>query len=315
MKHFPFILLILVLMVSCKEDDPEPEPPANPFDIEIEVPQVENEPPDSSSLVGLHEYIFAKSCAVPGCHDGAFEPDFRTVQSTYSTLVYQPVVKNDLQGTYSYRVIPNDVGASWLHNRVTTDDAILGRMPLYDNPLTEDQVKHIETWINDGAPDMFGNVSALPNLQPEFTGMAAYIQAFGIEYRVDTIKDNEYSPFGTLNNVEMTIWLGLEDDSTAVGDLQLNQTKFSQDPFDFNNAKTLNATFSPTPKVVEDYYGPGQDARFYWKVDLFTGDFPSQRLTFFRYYTRDGSHEKDFEFPRTTSPQAYLTYMSFFVTN
>ena len=39
-------------------------------------------PVDSASYLGLHKYIFSKKCAVPACHDGAFEPDFRTIEGS-----------------------------------------------------------------------------------------------------------------------------------------------------------------------------------------------------------------------------------------
>ncbi|MBK7268515.1 MAG: hypothetical protein IPI07_03030, partial [Flavobacteriales bacterium] len=30
-----------------------------------------------------------------GCHDGTFEPEFRTIASAYNSLVYHPVIAND----------------------------------------------------------------------------------------------------------------------------------------------------------------------------------------------------------------------------
>ena len=157
MKKYLILSFILVAFLSSCEENVGP--PENPFDdidytggIVIDMPN-----PDSASLVGLHTYIFSQSCSVPGCHDGSFEPDFRTVQSTYSSLVYQPVVKNDEDGNFEFRVIPRNPEASWLYFRVTTDNSVIGRMPLYDNPLTEGQVDALKEWINKGAPDIFGN--------------------------------------------------------------------------------------------------------------------------------------------------------------
>ena len=57
-------------------------------------------------------------CANSGCHDGNFEPDFRTVESSYSTLVYQPVVKNNDNQTYEYRVVPGNSAQSILYARL-----------------------------------------------------------------------------------------------------------------------------------------------------------------------------------------------------
>ena len=228
---------------------------------------------------------------MPGCHDGHFEPDFRTVQSTYSTLIFHPVVKNNAQNSYEVRVQPFDVGASWLYNRVTTDDQILGRMPLYDNALTTGQVRSIKNWIEAGAPDMFGQVSALPNTQPQFSGVAAFLDFSGFEVRVDTIRDGNFAPFGVLSGRDLSMWFQVQDDSTMLADLANSEVLFSSDPFDFSNATKVKMTYSPTAKVVPDFNGAGREGRFHWKLTVNTGSFPINALTYFRYYVEDGSHD------------------------
>ena len=83
----------------------------NPYDAQ-DLPEdntVQGEGLNPASIEGLHANIFGKTCANSGCHDGNFEPDFRTIESTYNTLVFQPIIKNDLQGTYEYRVVPGNV--------------------------------------------------------------------------------------------------------------------------------------------------------------------------------------------------------------
>ena len=300
------------LLVSCYEESP---PPPNPFDaIDYTGPTIEIPEPDSNSLVGLHKYIFSQSCSVPGCHDGSFEPDFRTVQSTYSTLVFQPVIKNDSLGTYQYRVVPNDHQASWLYNRVTTDDQILGRMPLYDNELTSGQVKAITDWIDAGAPDMFGNPSVYPNTQPQFGGMAAFLDFNGFDYRVDTIRgDNIFSPFGILKDRTMTIWMNFADDSLMVSELMDTKILLSSEIDNFSNAIELEATFSQTPKVIPNWYNSGLDVVFNWKVELNTNDFPAGEITYFRFYTNDGRHSEPFEFPTNENLLQFKLFMSFYV--
>jgi hypothetical protein len=280
-KKYLFPLLLILALAACKKG--EDLPPPNPFDAVIEPPDMPVPEPDSASLLGLHKFIFSQSCSVPGCHDGSFEPDFRTVQSSYSTLVFQPVIKNTPDQRFAYRVKPFSLAESWLHNRVTTEDQVLGRMPLYDNPLTSGQVQALESWIRAGAPDMFGNVSSLPNTQPQFLGLAAFLSFGPVDIRVDSIRDEMFSPFGTLSGRDLTIWLRLEDDSTEVAALGLNELAFSDDPFDFSSARTEVATYSSTPKIVSDFDGPGQDAAFHWKVTVNTGDFPVNALTYLRY--------------------------------
>lgn len=313
MKHFPTYILLIIsaLLSSCKSGDDGP--PINPFDIPLPPPDMIAPPPDSSSIVGLHAYIFSKSCAVPGCHDGSFEPDFRTVQSSYSTLVFHPVVKNNAQNSYEVRVKPFDTDASWLFNRVTTDDQILGRMPLYDNPLTSGQIQSIKNWIGAGAPDMFGQVSALPNTQPQFEGVAAFLDFSGFEVRVDTIRDGDFAPFGVLRNRNLTMWFAVQDDSTALQDLANSTVYFSADPFDFANATTENMTYSSTAKVVPDFFGPGREGRFHWNLTVNTGSFPANALTYFRYSVEDGDHSEPLVFPTSAQGIGFQLYMSFYV--
>lgn len=315
------LLGLLVLFSACEPTDVTP--PENPFDkIVYPEPPMPLPEPDSASLVGLHKYIFSQSCAVPGCHDGNFEPDFRTVQSTYSSLVFQPVIKNTTGGDFEYRLLPNDPEASWLYYRVTTDDQLLGRMPLYDNPLTAGQVKSLRDWINAGAPDMFGNVSTFPDRQPNFSGLAAFLQfGGGVEYRVDTVRGGQaFNPFGTLPNRDMTLWFALEDDSTALGDLQSTRVQFSEKLDDFSQALSVNAQYSPTPKLVPDFFGAGKDGLFYWSVTVNTSAVPAApiepggpEISFMRLLTNDGNHADDYQFPSETQPIEFKLYMSFFL--
>ena len=100
-----FVTLLSLVVIGCKKEDDTPLP-ANPFDnITYGTLPVE-ETPDPNSLVGIHSNILHPKCAVPGCHDGNFEPDFRTPQSSFATLVYHPIVKNNIAETFSTRVIP-----------------------------------------------------------------------------------------------------------------------------------------------------------------------------------------------------------------
>ncbi|MEL6630632.1 MAG: hypothetical protein AAFQ83_04165 [Bacteroidota bacterium] len=319
MKIYSFyILLLAVGLMACNPEGPSDEVPPNPFDA-IEYPDttVTITPPDSNSLVGLHQFIFSQSCAVPGCHDGSFEPDFRTVQSTYSTLVYQPVVKNTQTQDYVYRVVPGNSAESWIYNRVTTEDQILGRMPLYDNPLTSGQIAALKSWIDDGAPDMFGNISSQPNTQPQLVGLAAF-QSFAVlgEVRVDTFRNRPSEPFGCKTGLPLTIWFGLEDDSTAIGQLENFRVQFATglDNFvQFNPELERNAQFVSGGKFVQDFYEEGRGETFYWKVDFNATTFPINEVTWMRLLLNDGDHSEDFIVPTDASPDAYKGYMALFV--
>ncbi|MDZ7847123.1 MAG: hypothetical protein U5L96_10330 [Owenweeksia sp.] len=103
-------VFLLALTWSCERKDHNPE---NPFKGQ----QGPENPEDTlklNGISGLHKNVFSIRCASPACHDGSFEPDYRTVQSTYSSLVYHPVTKNDDQNSYQYRVYPGKAEESLL---------------------------------------------------------------------------------------------------------------------------------------------------------------------------------------------------------
>ena len=92
------LLLTIAFAYSCKKDDDDET--VNPFQ-NATLPPDDN--PDTvnlepGSFAFLHYNIFKPTCANSGCHDGNFEPDFRTISSSYNTLVRQDVIQNDDAG-------------------------------------------------------------------------------------------------------------------------------------------------------------------------------------------------------------------------
>ena len=111
-SEWMMVFLSVILISSCKKE----ETPDNPYDsVNYNNGGNEDSIPDPSSITGLHKNIFFPKCANPGCHDGTFEPDFRTVQSSFSTLIYMGVNKKTLDSVnfFNYRVIPNNESASF----------------------------------------------------------------------------------------------------------------------------------------------------------------------------------------------------------
>lgn len=190
MRHFLIITLLgMVALGACKKNNR----PENPFDDPKNNPPVNTGPTDPLSLAnfaGLHRQIFKPTCSNSGCHDGTFEPDFRTIESAYNTMVYQPVIKNNPAGNFLYRVLPGNAINSVLHERVVVDiDGISGIMPLSVDPQSDWPAKKTEyiaaivAWINGGALDMFGNPPvngpANPRLQGLMAVEAGYALSFG----------------------------------------------------------------------------------------------------------------------------------------
>jgi hypothetical protein len=294
------------------------EVPPNPFDA-YKNPNTKNDvaPPDSASLVGLHTYIFSRSCAQPACHDGSFEPDFRTVQSTYSTLVYQPVVKNNAERSFRYRVVPGEVEKSWLYERVVTDDAVLGRMPLYDQPLNESQLRALRKWIADGAPDLFGNPTRSPNRLPELKGYAGFLFWEGLyEWRCDTARNGDpQNPFFIKKGLPTELWFDIGDDSTAVRDIKINELWLSYERYDFSGAQKFAAEYVATPRVVSNFYGPGRDGVFHWRVKWNNGvPLNGDRLIYMRYRFSDG-HNPPTEVPGSAAPNGVMFSYAFWLGN
>ena len=279
--------LILVIHAGCKKIDNNPE---NPF--ANQNPDItDTASADMESIEWIHQNVFAVRCANPACHDGSFEPDFRTMQSSYSSLVFHEVTKNDPQESFEYRVVPGDADASWLYNRITTNDQVLGRMPLYANPLSKSEIATIRGWINKGAPDAQGDLPQYPNLPPQVNGYQVFDTG---NVRVDTTRLNGWSSPMLLDaNNTYTIAFYVEDDSTATADLQNQKIQFSMDRDNFTpftsitpvklyenvTIATLNTgVFTPGQQIffryyVEDHLGastqmPSDASEFWWKENF-----------------------------------------------
>ena len=169
-KNLYIFIVISFVFQACKKDG-EINPYDNP-NLNSPEDTTTNYFPDATAFQALHNNIFIPTCANSGCHDGAFEPDFRTIESSYNTLVYQPVIKNDNGNTYEFRVKPSNSDKSILYKRLIEDiDGISGIMPLsaeynaehYWFDHREEYIQNIKDWIDNGAKDMFGNLPLKQN--------------------------------------------------------------------------------------------------------------------------------------------------------
>ncbi|MEZ4687387.1 MAG: hypothetical protein R3B47_15350 [Bacteroidia bacterium] len=164
----------------------EPKPPENPFD---DLPRdttaiIDGPELDPNGIASIHRDVFSVTCANSGCHDGTFEPDFRSIKLSYNTLVYHPIIKNNPAGDYEFRVMPGQPNKSVLWNRLNEDiDGQSGIMPLAGARLglagKEERISkaRIRSWIEGGAKDMFGNSPGDGDLQPAAKGMVAFCRA------------------------------------------------------------------------------------------------------------------------------------------
>lgn len=151
MKIKFIIGLSLLLLLGCTR--------SNPIHINsVDSKKILDPAIDSSSITGLYKFIFSPKCSVSGCHDGTFEPNFTTIQSSYSTLVYHPINKNNKAKTYKYRVLPYDTGHSVLYARVSQSCFVNpgDQMPQLDekDKLSNNQIQCVGKWIINGAKNI-----------------------------------------------------------------------------------------------------------------------------------------------------------------
>jgi hypothetical protein len=306
-----FFIVVVSACQNVIKDGPTPKLGQNPYDT-VKRPDDSklHYVVDSSSIMGVHALVFSKKCAVPACHDGSFEPDYRTIASAYTTIVYAPSIKNDAKKTFTYRVVPFDTAKSWLHYRITTNDKVLGRMPLYDT-LAKWQISLITKWILNGARDIFGNTPGLPNAEPAMLGIVAFLPDLK-NYRVDTIRGKSVIyPFLIPKNTKADIWFGLYDDKNLPTQFTVNQVKFSTDAVNFSNPVTMNLTVDNAPSSF-----PGFDKKpypFYDHVQINTSTFKPGDLVFMRVYVKDADHANATEIPKASANFALQSYFSFYV--
>jgi hypothetical protein len=284
-------IFIFFLLLSCGKNE------ANPFD-NIDRPTENNQvnqPYDTSSIAGLHQFFLKDKCAVPSCHGGTFEPDFRTPQSSFSTLVWQPVVKNTEDYKFRYRVIPGDVEMSWLHERCISDDPILGRMPRYADPLNEKEMGYLKKWIKDGAKDIEGKLPIKPDLNAQCWGYGVWANDVNLtESRTDWA-----SPFYMPQNAQCWFIPYIYDDETEANKLTNVKFLISKDPNNFSNATAYPCTFNETD--------------WYWYVGINSSVFIPNIRYYIRITGQDNSHNEISEQPNSNTPSYTLRHYSFIV--
>jgi hypothetical protein len=302
-----YLVLLLILIAACKKEITriEPELPENPFPVLMDTTQQELIAIDSNSFLGIHKFILQPTCGVSGCHDGSFEPDYRTVQSAYNTLVYQPTINNDALGSFDYRVKPFDTAASWLHERITTENTNLGKMPLYDDPLTQKEISRINNWIMSGAPDIYGNSPDLPNLHPAFWGMVAFVNNLNGE-RLDTLRGGDdyfVNPIPVPLNATVQFLIGLYDVDTEnnyypPSSFTFNKVKISDSKYDFTNATEIDmevrSEFDP---IISANPYDSSEAYYFQSFTINTAGLISGKRYYFRVYVQDPGSTSPTEIP------------------
>jgi hypothetical protein len=276
---------------------------------------------DSTTFLGLHYHIFSKRCNQPACHDGTFEPDFRTVQSAYNSLVFHPVVKNTPNNDYPYRVTPGDPSLSMMYKRISEHDPPnFEIMPSSGVALPDRQLELIENWIIDGAKDINGNVAVQTSSQPNCYGVLAYLPNLNNQ-RIDTARINgNFSSFVAPYNQNIELWflyVDVNEQGTEVlgNVLTYNKIKFSDDLYGFGNSSEIQMSLGL--KIVNSVFSQpfGTPIPYYQNVTFKPSDYGYQAgdVIYFRTYVQDSDHASPTEIPNDGSQFAVQNYFSMYL--
>ncbi|MGY8931380.1 MAG: hypothetical protein ACKVH2_01530 [Flavobacteriales bacterium] len=306
------IIIIMIVFFACKEE-------INPFDFNGSNINSNNDTLyflDPTDFSALHNNIFTPTCANSGCHDGTFEPDFRTIESAYNSLVYQPVIKNDINNSFTYRVDPGNSSKSILYHRLIVDiDGISGIMPLsaeynpehywYDNE--EEYINNIKDWINNGAKDIFGNSPQLSNDIPLARGMVVFSSG------QSNNPINRNSQNGTVlisNNLDsVDLWFSITDDLLASNQLSYNKIKISNSLHNFSNIVESDLVVLNNPISQLGFFSSINLESFYHKFTLDLGLYNVGDIIYVKVYVKDNMNPIT-EIPNNGSPFSFIQYFS-----
>jgi len=208
MKKISVFILFLWVAFTFQWACEKPDTPQNPFDDYNPAQDTVKfifQDPDSVSIAGLYSYIFKPTCANSGCHDGTFDPDFRTLESSYNTLVNRESIKKD--GKYYFRVKPYSLDSSGILARV--NGIVTPQMPIQIEPDSDwgkrkdHYISLIRRWIEAGAPALDGSIPVAGLPQIRLKGCLALIddttflerRPFSGPLLLDSLRDSLYLYF------------------------------------------------------------------------------------------------------------------------
>lgn len=301
--------VFISFLSSCTKEEGEP---TNPYDAIGNSSIIEDTTNvDSNSIGSIHQDILLPKCSTPGCHDGSFEPDFRTINSSYSTLVYHPILKNNDSLDFEFRVVPFLPEQSVLYERITNccfvnqDD----RMPQdqIGVPLPNQDILRIRKWIENGAQDYQGDITLYPNQEVIMKNFALHdasdypktgtvVRYSDKEFRIDTTTSGSAMVLDT--GLHVFLHFVATDDSTLAQDLSNVRIEFSYQKEDF----------SSTFKTVNGIHYPAND-KWHFLFDI-NDDFISDTTIYIRAYANDGDHSSDTEYPNYNSSNYQKDYWS-----
>ncbi|HEY1045665.1 MAG TPA: hypothetical protein VGF79_04450 [Bacteroidia bacterium] len=242
-----YILSISSLMLfACKKNKD------NPYDdwkSPVKDPVIADKPIDPNTIQGLHKNIFKPTCSNSGCHDGNFEPDFRSVESSYNSLVGRLSTNTDPNNPqFSKRVVAGSAATSMILHRIKTFiPGSQGQMPLSVDPGSDwnqkkdEYIANIEKWINDGAKDQFDNKPGDIDFTPQMGGMIVFADGSATPLPHDGY--NSVNLPAGVNSIK--IMIAFLDDKTPINNFGNSSINFTLNPYNYSSTeKTLNVAGS-----------------------------------------------------------------------
>lgn len=290
---------LLVFAIACKKEGSAIDNPyGKPIKINRDTTTSRDSSADATSIQGLHRDLFAPTCANSGCHDGTFEPDFRTVESSFASLVNVKPIKNDQAGTFNARVLPGNADASILIYRMTVDlGGNSGIMPLAIEPgsnypaVKDKLLDNLKHWINKGAPDSKGNKPGPVNFPPQILGVQALLNGSPVG------RGGKYEPMIAQPGQNLELWFSLADDVLNQENLTGMSINWSNNPesFDPANEKPL---VKGTPKNLPGLYATSTP--YVWYFPFSTAGLQSYDVVWFRITCSDNINS-NYQLPNTNS--------------
>ena len=311
MRNTSYIMAGILLLAACQKEE------ENPFEREEVAPSnpgVASIP--QGNFAWIHQRILRPSCALSGCHDGSFEPEFRTISGAYNSLVMHPVIANDPQSTFTYRVVPGDVNASFLHERLTAFvPNTSGIMPLgftegSDWPANQQAyINAINAWIQGGARDMFGRLPSAGDPQPQVSGLLAF-PAGASSGAYPRGSDPGVQPIEVPSG-NVDLWFAFADDQTPASELGVNQYRIATSIAAFPAIPAAALQLGPT--VTGPDFG-NSTATFTHKAALDLSSYAAGTLLFVRAYVSDGDDQQVTEIPNDGTEPPMLHYFTLRIT-
>ena len=298
-------MLALLLLAACQK-----EKAPNPFDGQVtnqDTVRLNVVDPEPNSIAGIYQNVFQPTCSNIGCHDGTFEPDFRTMESAYNTLVFQTPIKND--GNYSYRVHPGNPQKSAIMARL--ENRLKPFMPIQIEPDSDwpekgdGYIENIRNWISAGAPDITGVIRTKPYPSPVLQGAMAKDR--------DSIILRE-NGFGTIlidrSDENTNLYFAFNHPTMDVRDFTYNKIAFSPDPERFDSASIYPLTIMGSS--VSGYSLYGDPIPYTHKFDLQQATDLDSTINqwYFRVYVQDEQNPVT-EIPTINGIYYIKKYMSF----